>query len=58
MNVGGAAGREPSMAKKAKNARKPKGPFLSAITGRFVSRATARRWPKTTISLSRRRRGR
>lgn len=47
------------MAKKAKSsARKPKGPFMSAITGRFVSRAAAKRSPRTTFSIGGRRKKR
>jgi hypothetical protein len=29
---------------------------MSAITGRFISRAAARRWPRTSFSIARRRR--
>ncbi len=34
--------------------KKTKGPFKSAISGLFISRAAAARWPKSSFSLARR----
>lgn len=42
------------MAKARKPKKKPKGPFKSAISGLFISRAAAARWPKSSFRVGRR----